>query len=379
MTYSEEKMRRLRSLISEDLKTLTDPNSSDEERMEALKNREATRRQRAGQHNRQPVDNLLDPRPSVEDEMNAPAPAEKHGYAVDPNGYQEFTTSEVHTTPRATMNTYNQTQRGFRESVEPSKMIAEQMSRSDRDFVGTCVSALRRQASEQGLRPEVVCERFIRSNSNLSDEQGYLIAHGMGMVQESYSDSAGKYVVVMPTWMKQLADLGKPQPKSALRHDQERRMKNAVTKNAAPAEKMKELPPAQAPNLDVLPAPGAPAVDAKLEAYEQEWDRLVAILESAEDHETKRQTRNKMNHLRNLLVSLKAREDKKDEDAKRREEEKKADRPNRYARALDKKSHDDKVKEDFYREEANQQRHLSLLEQCQQVMSKGKYSSSGWS
>ena len=70
--------------------------------------------------------------------------------------------------------------------------IKQNLNREQILYVDNVVHARNRQVSGQQLQPEVVLERFERRTSDISQEQLYLVAHGMKLLEEKNESTAGQ-------------------------------------------------------------------------------------------------------------------------------------------------------------------------------------------
>ena len=211
-----------RRFINEDYKVLSDPNSSQKERRQALKNLEAKRgkknlneniRQRplsAYSNAQQGLHATVDPsRPTIEDEMRQQTDS-AHGYEVFSPGFQQFSSHEVRVNPNAIRRNGNRSNFGYASepnspsylsltpNLSPSAVLAQAMKVEDTNVVGQIVSALKRQATAQNLRPHTVFERWERTTPDASQETLYLVAQRMNVISERYDSTAGEWVVTMP-------------------------------------------------------------------------------------------------------------------------------------------------------------------------------------
>ena len=64
--------------------------------------------------------------------------------------------------------------------------IKQNLNREQVQYVDNVVHALTRQVSGQQLQPKVCFKRFKRTTSDTSQEQLYLVAHGMKVLREKY-------------------------------------------------------------------------------------------------------------------------------------------------------------------------------------------------
>jgi len=71
--------------------------------------------------------------------------------------------------------------------------IKQNLNREQILYVDNVVHARNRQVSGQQLQPKVVIERFERTTSDISQEQLYLVAHGMKLLGEKYESTAGQW------------------------------------------------------------------------------------------------------------------------------------------------------------------------------------------
>lgn len=212
---ADTKINKLRNLLNEDLRTLTDPASSQEDRLEALANREANRRQvppetrqrrdiRNGMNNLLPVD-----RRPFQDEMNS-QPSSAYGYPTAPGSYQQFQSYEVTTTPNAITRNGNITNFGYpsetgdrakklERAIRVQDVLRNNLDRKTLDYVTGVTSALKRQVASGLVTPQKAFERYeITSKGIYSEEALALVGLNMGVLSEKYDSTAGQWVVTMP-------------------------------------------------------------------------------------------------------------------------------------------------------------------------------------
>lgn len=213
--------RKIRSLIKEEYGVLTSPNSTEEEKREALRNLDRERESnRMGNLRLRPgscranADNgfhhhLPDGRMSIETEMNQNVDS-AYGHQTFAPGYQRFSTQEVYTEPRCYWNTYNTTNRGFRTEIGDrekrftdvetvSSYLQRNMDKAKLNYVNQVTTSLVRQSEVGGINKLTAMERYERSNTQqVTQEQLYLIAHNLGLFKEEYKSTEGQWVVVMP-------------------------------------------------------------------------------------------------------------------------------------------------------------------------------------
>ena len=212
---ADTKINKLRGLINEDLRTIRDPYASQEDKLEALANREANRRQvppatRERRDIRNGMNNLLpaDRRP-FEDEMNS-QPSSAHGYPTAPGSYQQFQSYEVTTTPNAITRNGNITNFGYpsemgdraktmERAIRVQDVLRQNLDRKTTDYVNGVTSALKRQVASGNVTPQKAFERYeITSKGVYTEEALALIGLQMGVLTEKYDSTAGSWVVTMP-------------------------------------------------------------------------------------------------------------------------------------------------------------------------------------
>ena len=212
---SDSKINKMRRLINEDTRTLRDPFASQEDKIEALANREANRRQvppetRERRDIRNGMNNLLpaDRRP-FEDEMNS-QPSSAHGYPTSPGSYQQFQSYEVTTTPNAITRNGNITNFGYpsemgdrakkmERAIRVQDVLRQNLDRKTLDYVNGVTTALKRQVASGNATPQKAFERYeITSKGVYTEEALALIGLQMGVLTEKYESTAGKWVVTMP-------------------------------------------------------------------------------------------------------------------------------------------------------------------------------------
>lgn len=212
---ADAKINRIRGLINEDLRTLRDPYASQDDKLEALANREANRRQvppetRARRDIRNGMNNLLPAdRRSFEDEMNS-QPSSAHGYPTAPGSYQQFQSYEVTTTPNAITRNGNITNFGYpsemgdrakklERAIRVQDFLRQNLDRRTTDYVNGVTSALKRQVASGLVTPQKAFERYeITSKGIYSEEALALVGLNMGVLTERYDSTAGQWVVTMP-------------------------------------------------------------------------------------------------------------------------------------------------------------------------------------
>ncbi len=236
------KLDRVRRLMNEDMRTLASPSSSQSERMDALENQAARRRQRPYRSDSNKLNGMSNfipmegpnSRPSIQDETLT-QPSNAHGYQTVPGAYQQFSGYNVHTSPKGVAHTGNVSNFGYqdemgdreraiqrfqadqtygnmvapvagpRSAVNESKKpegpvlwLEKNLSQSDLRYIGEVVTALVRQADGQRVSKKVVFERFEQTNSEYAQEHLFMVAHKLGLIQEKYDSTAGQWVVVNP-------------------------------------------------------------------------------------------------------------------------------------------------------------------------------------
>ncbi|MDC0315349.1 hypothetical protein OAL32_00290 [Synechococcus sp. AH-551-G15] len=196
MSFS--KIDRLRKLVNEDNRVLTDPTSSEEDKRVALANKEARRRQQMHQ-NQQDAVTSLSPCEDMEKEMSQKGPASAHGHPTAPGGFQQFTSRTSRVAPRAFAKTHNNSNPGFSSpEVRPSAALYQEMTESEQQFVNSVVHALKVQAESQRLTKPQMLERWDAGNSDHTQAQLLVIGARLGALTEAYESTAGHWVVAMP-------------------------------------------------------------------------------------------------------------------------------------------------------------------------------------
>jgi hypothetical protein len=216
MSNSNSKLNRVRRLLSEaEIQVLADPTSSQDERLEALANREANKRQtplhsRAERDLGNGMNNLLPAdRAAVEQEMlNQPTSA--HGYPTSPGSYEEYGTYEVTTRPRAITRNGNITNFGFPSeagdrarkldrAIRVQDVLRKHMDPKSLGYVTNVKQALGRQVASGMVNPATAFQRYAVTNAGTyTQEQLVLIGLDMKVLNERYDSTAGQWVVPMP-------------------------------------------------------------------------------------------------------------------------------------------------------------------------------------
>ena len=239
------KVDRVRRLMNEDMRVLASRDTNQVDKIHALRNQEARRRQeplRSQEHKYRGngMSNLIPPegprtRPSVMDETRT-QPSSAYGYPTVQGAYQQFSGYNVQTTNRGQGHTGNISNFGYDSEQSdrqralayfdgiqqygnavapasgPRSAIAEMnarpegpisflertLSARDLQYIGEVVQALVRQQEGQKQSRRVVFERYEQTNRDYTQEQLFLIAHKMGLIQEKYESTAGQWVVTMP-------------------------------------------------------------------------------------------------------------------------------------------------------------------------------------
>lgn len=206
-----------------DHRVLMDPNSSQDEKLEALENIDANRRLKTarsqalkysqnGFYNELPGPDQL---PSFETDMSTRV-SNYNGHQVASSSYQKFTDATIQTDPMVYARTANVSNFGYASELgdrarklahvtSVTQYLQQQMDPAGRTFVANVSRALKDQAGN-GQQLVKAFERFEHSNNTHKQEHLYLIASNLNIIKESYDDTAGKWVVVMPWASPQSAD-----------------------------------------------------------------------------------------------------------------------------------------------------------------------------
>lgn len=206
-----------------DHRVLLDPNSSQDEKLEALENIDANRRLKTarsqahkysqnGFYNELPGPDQL---PSFETDMSTRV-SNYNGHQVASSSYQKFSDATMQTDPMVYARTGNVSNFGYASEMgdrarklahvtSVTQYLQQQMDQAGRNFVSNVSRALKDQSSS-GQQLVKAFERFEQTNNTYKQEHLYLIASNLKLISESYDDTAGKWVVVMPWASPQSVD-----------------------------------------------------------------------------------------------------------------------------------------------------------------------------
>jgi hypothetical protein len=190
------------------LSVMADPNSSQSERKQALRELKEDRQRPASAYAVDAMNGLpnqIDPgRPSIEDDMTRRV-TNKYGYPVFSGGYEAYSSAEVRTAPRV-LPRRNVSNYDYQDPIHsplkadmlPSAAIVQSMTQRNIQYTESVVGSLKRQSDAQGVKIQTVFERFERTDPNVTHEQLYVIAAKLGVITEKYESTAGKWVVINP-------------------------------------------------------------------------------------------------------------------------------------------------------------------------------------